>query len=164
VAEIRTGRRSKPSKSSPLPKTLNLDTYKFHALGDYAQMIKRFGTTDSYTTQVVRHKTFLHSNKSSVYMSQGERAHRMIKRYYASTNKHTGVEEQFGKHERRETLLRRQHESFLPLVENDAADSSPRCHHHMAYKPRRDNCFNLPSLLHTNQNDPAIKVEGIDTL
>ena len=49
------GRRRKPSKSSPLPKALNLNTYKFHALGDYALMIKTFGTTDSYTTQVVHY-------------------------------------------------------------------------------------------------------------
>ena len=36
-----------------LPKTLNLNTYKFHALGDYTRMIRRYGTTDSYTTEVV---------------------------------------------------------------------------------------------------------------
>lgn len=55
VAEIQMGRRRKPSKGSPLPKALNLNTYKFHALGDYTLMIKTFSTTDSYTTQVVRY-------------------------------------------------------------------------------------------------------------
>jgi hypothetical protein len=35
------------------PKTLNLLTPKFHALGDYVQTIKTFGTTDSFSTQVV---------------------------------------------------------------------------------------------------------------
>jgi hypothetical protein len=34
-------------------KTLNLRTYKFHSLGDYVSTIKRFGTTDSYTTSIV---------------------------------------------------------------------------------------------------------------
>jgi hypothetical protein len=34
-------------------KTLNLLTYKFHALGDYVASIFRFGTSDSYSTQVV---------------------------------------------------------------------------------------------------------------
>jgi hypothetical protein len=34
-------------------KTLNLNTYKLHALGDYPNTIRRFGTTDSYTTQTV---------------------------------------------------------------------------------------------------------------
>jgi hypothetical protein len=35
------------------PKCFNLQTYKFHALGDYTNHIRRFGTTDSYTTEIV---------------------------------------------------------------------------------------------------------------
>ena len=34
-------------------KTFNLFTPKFHALGDYVRTIQMFGTTDSYSTQVV---------------------------------------------------------------------------------------------------------------
>jgi hypothetical protein len=33
------------------PKTLNLNTYKFHAMGDYVDTIRTFGTTDSYTIE-----------------------------------------------------------------------------------------------------------------
>ena len=33
------------------PKTLNLQTYKIHALGDYPNQIRMFGTTDSFSTQ-----------------------------------------------------------------------------------------------------------------
>ena len=36
------------------PKTFNLHTYKFHSLPDYVPAIRRFGTTDSYSTQAVR--------------------------------------------------------------------------------------------------------------
>ena len=39
--------------NGPRPKSFNLLTYKFHALGDYVQTIRLFGTTDSYTTQIV---------------------------------------------------------------------------------------------------------------
>ena len=39
--------------SSRKPKTLNLSTPKFHALGDYTQTIQMFGSTDSFLTQVV---------------------------------------------------------------------------------------------------------------
>ena len=53
VADLNVGCRRKAARSALLPKTFNLDTYKFHALGDYVSMIKMFGTTDSYTTQVV---------------------------------------------------------------------------------------------------------------
>jgi hypothetical protein len=35
-------------------KAFNINTYKLHALGDYVNSIKMFGTTDSYTTQIVR--------------------------------------------------------------------------------------------------------------
>ena len=34
-------------------KVFNLKTYKFHSLGDYCNTIRRFGTTDSYSTQPV---------------------------------------------------------------------------------------------------------------
>lgn len=34
-------------------KTLNLKTYKTHSLGDYVETIRRFGTTDSYSTETV---------------------------------------------------------------------------------------------------------------
>lgn len=40
-------------------KTFNLSTYKLHALGDYARTIRQFGTTDSYSTQIVSHFTFV---------------------------------------------------------------------------------------------------------
>lgn len=40
-------------KKVPKSKILNLSTYKLHALGDYVRTIRLFGTTDSYSTQIV---------------------------------------------------------------------------------------------------------------
>ncbi|KAG9083836.1 hypothetical protein FRC06_004351 [Ceratobasidium sp. 370] len=50
------------SKESSKPQTksddgrrkcvLNLETYKFHSQGDYVRCVKRYGTTDSYSTQI----------------------------------------------------------------------------------------------------------------
>jgi hypothetical protein len=34
-------------------KQLNLNTYKYHAMGDVASTIRRYGTTDSYSTEQV---------------------------------------------------------------------------------------------------------------
>ncbi|KAG8716738.1 hypothetical protein FRC08_008905 [Ceratobasidium sp. 394] len=34
------------------PKSLNINTYKFHALGDVVKGIRLFGSTNSYTTQI----------------------------------------------------------------------------------------------------------------
>lgn len=47
--------------SDPKFKTLNLTTYKFHALGDYPNTICHYGTTDSYNTQTV---SLTHISKS----------------------------------------------------------------------------------------------------
>jgi hypothetical protein len=43
-----------PQESSGARKKMfNLNTYKFHAMADYVSTIKLFGTTDSFTTQMV---------------------------------------------------------------------------------------------------------------
>ncbi len=44
-ATVTTGKQS---------KFLNLNTYKDHALGDYVETIRQYGTTDSYSTEAVR--------------------------------------------------------------------------------------------------------------
>ena len=48
--------KAAPDKASTGPKVkhLNLSTYKYHALGDYVEAIRRYGPTDNYNTQVVR--------------------------------------------------------------------------------------------------------------
>jgi hypothetical protein len=47
------GQSTGPSESSRKRKILNLFTPKFHSLGDYVQCIRMFGSTDSFSTQVV---------------------------------------------------------------------------------------------------------------
>lgn len=37
----------------PFHKTINLDTYKVHVLGDYVEAIPTYGTSDSYSTELV---------------------------------------------------------------------------------------------------------------
>ena len=64
------------------PKTFNLATYKLHALGDYVKTIKLFGTTDSYSTQIVRLKcaiwavTDFKSHRASLSTAQSRGAMR----------------------------------------------------------------------------------------
>ena len=53
VTNFQSGHRKRPAKSRSLPRFFNINTYKFHVLGDYGKMIQMFGTTDLYTTQVV---------------------------------------------------------------------------------------------------------------
>ena len=44
---------ARPTASTKDSKPFNLETYKIHALGDYADHIERFGPTDCFTTQNV---------------------------------------------------------------------------------------------------------------
>jgi hypothetical protein len=52
-ATTKTNPQPQKSSSGRQPKQFNLKTYKYHALGDYCNTIRRFGTTDSYSTQPV---------------------------------------------------------------------------------------------------------------
>ncbi len=50
-----SGGSTRPSAGGKREKKFNLSTYKLHALGDYVNAIRMFGTTDGYTSQVVSH-------------------------------------------------------------------------------------------------------------
>jgi len=79
---------------------------------------------------------------------------------YGSSNK-KDVEEQFARHERRRTLLRRQQEvdEWVDVGLREI-DTSPTLHHSMTSWVRKDNIFSLPLFLADRVHDPAIKVSG----
>lgn len=56
-AEARSKREEKQRKgsgsSARKPAALGIFTIKFHFLGDYAAIIRKYGTTDSFSTQTV---------------------------------------------------------------------------------------------------------------
>lgn len=54
---------SNPELKRPV-KRLNLQTYKYHSLGDYVDCIRQYGTTDSYSTELV---CFLYVSPSFLY-------------------------------------------------------------------------------------------------
>lgn len=54
AARTRQNKSGNAGSSERSPKTFNLQTYKIHALGDYVDTIKTYGTTDSYSTEIVR--------------------------------------------------------------------------------------------------------------
>ena len=49
------------SHSTAKRKVLNLQTYKYHALGDYPNAIRQFGTMDNYSTQTVSLPSVVHN-------------------------------------------------------------------------------------------------------
>jgi hypothetical protein len=85
-------------------RALNLSTYKFHALGDGPSTVRRFGTTDSYTTQVVS-KPIRHSYHAHITRLQGERQHRVPKAMYKRTSKNRDATGQVTRQEQRKRNL-----------------------------------------------------------
>ncbi|KIJ33763.1 hypothetical protein M422DRAFT_182849, partial [Sphaerobolus stellatus SS14] len=72
VASKNTGKEVVPADPAKIPskrKTLNLNTYKFHAMGDYPNVIRRVGSIESYSTQ------------------RGESEHRIAKQRYSRASK-----------------------------------------------------------------------------
>ncbi|KIK14700.1 hypothetical protein PISMIDRAFT_17112 [Pisolithus microcarpus 441] len=117
------------------PKTFNLSTYKMHALGDYADTIRMFGTTDSYTTQI------------------GELAHRQIKKFYQCTNKHNPMS-QLAKQERRFTHVCRELDDIVDSDSEEKEENIPlTSRYHLSYR----NAVNLATFLNDHNGDPAIK-------
>jgi hypothetical protein len=69
----------------PKKKEFNMNTTKIHSLPDYPVHIRRFGTTDSYTTQTV--SPGVNTLYIMLIFPQSELAHRLSKKWYASSNK-----------------------------------------------------------------------------
>ena len=54
AASKNKGKAGTKRKTANVQVRFNLSTYKLHSLGDYAETIRQRGTTDSYSTQMVR--------------------------------------------------------------------------------------------------------------
>ena len=148
-------------------KTLNLNTYKFHSLSDYVKTIRLFGTTDSYSTQVVSPLMNLAAECTEAYSLQGELAHRVVKRLYGLTNKKNAAEQISRRYQR--THHFNTSESFDPphrvtapdtRESNDSTDNLPELHHTISRS--LNNPLDLASFSSTSTQDPAAKV-GLDT-
>ncbi|KAH7919882.1 hypothetical protein BV22DRAFT_1022211, partial [Leucogyrophana mollusca] len=137
-----------PPQSTPStrkPKTLNLQTYKLHSLGDYADCIRRYGTTDSYSTE------------------PGELEHRTPKRWYTRTSRKQYVK-QMTHIERRQARIRRIRERLEMSGcttrerrddKSDFMTDSPEVHH--AIGASQNLPRDIPAFLQRYAGDPVIK-------
>ncbi|KIO20788.1 hypothetical protein M407DRAFT_219893, partial [Tulasnella calospora MUT 4182] len=130
--EKSAGKKGK-EKSSPgsLPKTFSLRTIKLHLLGHYAAVIRWFGTTDSYSTQI------------------GELQHRVVKSYYRRGNKRKDYVRLATRMQRRGELLHRITEQYTPLP-----DLSPEQHYQMAKSVKHK--IHIGDLVGNNPEEPAL--------
>lgn len=68
-------------------KAFNLDTYKYHSLGDYLEHIRHYGTTDSYSTEPVCPHGLAGLFPADRPLLQGELEHRTSKMRYKHTDR-----------------------------------------------------------------------------
>lgn len=144
-----SGTRNGGARSSK-KKILNLNTYKFHALGDYVATIRLFGTTDSYSTQLVSSTPCRFTMCVGTQpLTQGELAHRLVKRLYRLTNKKDAAE-QIARRYRRAHHFGAS-ESLEPSSEGTPSDDDRASRHDAANDP--------PELHHTVTNSRNYPVE-----
>jgi len=160
-------RETSARKGGARLKKLNLNTYKFHALGDYVATIRLFGTTDSYSTQLVSSIFFALSCTLGLSLSQGELAHRLVKRLYGLTNKKDAPEQiarryrrahHFGASESRNPSPENPPPDSDNASRHDAMNDMPEFHHTVTNS--RNNPVELASF--SKSQDPAAKV-GLHT-
>jgi hypothetical protein len=152
-AEARAKREAKERKggssTARKPATLGIFTIKFHFLGDYVPIIRKYGTTDSFSTQTVgdsvarTHGPQLNSTK------QGELYHRDPKTWFLRTDR-KAYEEQLSHIERRQRRLRHIRSETSPGMNLRADDGESLDHGNGMYS-------SAPSLRYsigTSQNAP----------
>ena len=137
-------------------KTLNLQTYKLHALGDYPEQIQTYGMTDSYSMQPVSYLCLL-IYLSLIFPPQGELEHRIGKNRFARTSRKVFIpqlalieQQQTHTHHIRSKLAGFQAGPKESLPEN------PEDHHHIG----RTQNFpeDLLLFVRKNSDDPLTKV------
>ncbi|KAF8474549.1 hypothetical protein JB92DRAFT_2770763, partial [Gautieria morchelliformis] len=135
------------------PKTLNLLTYKFHALGDYILTIRWFRTTDSYSTQMpeLGHRTskasYPHTSKNNPtkQLASIER-HQSNLHHIVDARKEVGINTGYRMH-------------HLDLSESEPmSNMSADTHHHVATSQK--NPVHIGTWIRKNANDPALKVHS----
>ena len=141
-------------------KTFNLQTYKLHALGDYTNSIHKYGTTDSYSTEIVGMCTWtilLYSHGK-----QGELEHRTSKARHHRTNWKQFVKQMTSiKHCEAWTCHIHNINKLSPssaMVQETVA-ATPDAHFHIGKS--QNSPENLLNFLCKHSDNPAIKVSRI---
>ena len=158
-ASVTNAPNKSPTKTA---KRFTLSTYKLHAMGDYANHIERYGSTDSFSTQSVSCEFALIGiilPNSDWYPYQGELEHRSVKRYYTRTNK-IHPTRQIARIHRRERVLQKalngHFRSRATRADTKARKSLYQEHHYISSS--RNFPIRLSPWLSLNCQNPHFKV------
>jgi hypothetical protein len=153
-----SSRTKAPSTSARKPKQLNLKTYKYHALGDYVDTIRLFGTTDSYSTQPVSFR--LTPCLTLLNVNQSELEHRKSKARFLWTSGRL-IPQQLSRIERQQRRISMIREKLhgsgsSSCIESEDLTSDPGVQYNMGKSQKSP--VHIPTFLQKNDGDPAIKV------
>jgi hypothetical protein len=150
-----------PSTTARKPKQLNLKTYKYHALGDYVDTIRRFGTTDSYSTQPVSFCLKLRLTLLNVSCGhQSELEHRKSKARFLRTSGRL-IPQQLSRIERQQHHISMIREKLHTSGSSSRIESEDlTCDPGVQYNMGKSQKFpvHIPTFLQKNEGDPAIRV------
>ncbi|KAF6749073.1 hypothetical protein DFP72DRAFT_852928 [Ephemerocybe angulata] len=144
VTETEKGGDGARAQDGLRAKTLNLMTYKYHAMGDVAPCIRLFGTTDSYSTQIP------------------ERFHRYPKLHYKRTSKKrvnrqlSRIQTRQARIQTRQARIKRLRNQILPADDEKFIDEDTFTNPYFIGKSQ-SNPVSLPAFIQSKKNDPAIK-------
>jgi hypothetical protein len=157
--------KEKAASGGKKSKILNLFTYKWHALGDYVPTIHLFGSTSGFSTQVVSIFFSLCIDLFTLSVSQGELAHKIVKRLYGLTNKRN-AEHQIAKRYRRLERARsaldrkRLHGRLMKqkttIQEHNEPDGDSELRYYIS--PSKNYPQDIFGTLRNNKDDPAYHV------
>ena len=160
--------RKDPLTKGPQQRKFNLETYKYHALGDYTISIRLHGPLDGYSSQLVSHPV-LSAGGQYLTTDQGELEHCRSKRFYPIVRKGSHAAG-IGKAVSRERLLQQISQRSIGAshpkvqlnpkgrkpVKESLAHTSPTAHHHISVETR--NKVDIANLLDESEGDPALEV------
>ena len=159
---VQRGHTTSTLRSDPKFKRLNLVTYKYHALGDYPNTIRHYGTTDSYNTQIVSRSRVSFNFTSLIHIQGEELEHcRSKRRYPRSGRKKGSMVRSMVNQEAIERYIKKINDVRKKFDEANhprplRLRTSPFEHYHIAEnsRERRD----LTEWLSERRGDPAFKV------
>ncbi|OJA13561.1 hypothetical protein AZE42_10057, partial [Rhizopogon vesiculosus] len=158
--------KSGQKTSGPKVQHFNFQTYKLHALSDYVPTIRKFGTTDSYTSHLgeSEHRRvkclFLRVSKARFtagITKQQRREHILFKMAEASPYGKTGKGKGKPEQDTGKGKVLQQHDAPALRFEDSESlpYSDPLCHYHISSSTRYH--VNIYNWLANHKSDPALK-------
>ena len=144
-------------------RTLNLQTYKLHALGDYMEQIQTYGTVDSYSTQTVSSQGLLICLASNILILQGKLEHHIGKGRFTRTSRKVFIPQlaSIERHQAQTHCIRAKL-AALRAGPKESLPDNPEDHYHIG----QTQCFpeDLMLFIRKHLDDPLTMVHRVQLI